>query len=314
MRPIIVFILFSLFFVTCQTKNAKLIPIQSTELTLNLEQGKTYKQKSTIKTSVSQDFNGQKIDLDMTIRGSMSFFVKSITPMGYSMDVKFEELGMLMQMPQGTIEFDSEKVDTDNIFSMVCGAMKNKAFEVTLNKQGKVTDIKNVEKLFEAAIDQFAEIPEAQKKQIRSQLKQAYGSEAMKGSIEMVTAIYPEKPVYKGDNWTINTNLQSTIPMQVSTAYEFVNVTPDFAFIKGTSSIKTTNPEAYIDSYGMLIKYDLTGSMLSEIKVDKNTGWIIEATINQEVIGNTYIKESAQTPDELKIPMLVLNETVITNN
>ena len=54
--------------------------------------------------------------------------------------------------------------------------------------------------------------------------------------------------------------------------------------------------------------------MDSEIKVDKNTGWIIEAIINQSITGDAYIKENPQLPNGMKIPMTMINEMVITDN
>ena len=63
----------------------------------------------------------------------------------------------------------------------------------------------------------------------------------------------------------------------------------------------------------MPMKYDMSGSMSSEIKVDKETGWIIEATITQEITGDAYIKENPQIPEGMKIPMTMINEMTIRN-
>ncbi len=218
-----------------------------------------------------------------------------------------------MKMPQGTMEFNSEKNNPNDIFSKILGAIIDKPFEVKMSKSGKVTDVKNVEDLWENAINQFEQIPEAQKEQLRAQITKAYGSKALKGNIEMVTAIYPENPVKKGDKWTVNTNLESGMSAKVTTAYEFADQTADFALIKGNSSIKTADKDAYIENNGMKMKYDLEGTMSSEIKVDNNSGWIIEAKIKQAIEGDTYIKENPQIPNGMKIPMTMKSEMVITN-
>jgi len=221
---------------------------------------------------------------------------------------------MSMQMPQGLMEFSSEKNDANDIFSTILGAMKNKAFGVTMSKTGKITDVKNVEALWSTAIDKFDQLPEMQKEQVKAQIMKAYGAEALKGNIEMVTAIYPDSPANKGDKWTINTKLESGMSANMTTDYEFVELTSEYALIKGKSTIETADKDAYIESNGMPMKYDLTGSMESEIKVNKNTGWIIEAKINQKIGGDTYIKENPQLPNGMKIPMTMINEMVITNN
>lgn len=287
---------------------------QNSDLSLKLEKGKEYKQITNSKTTIIQEVNGQKVNMVMTIKGTMTFLVKDITENGYNMDAKFEELSMSMQMPQGLMEFSSEKNDANDIFSTILGAMKDKAFGITMSKTGKITDVKNVEALWSTAINTFDQLPEMQKEQIKAQIMKAYGAEALKGNIEMVTAIYPDSPANRGDKWTINTKLESGMSANMTTDYEFAELTSEYALIKGKSTIVTADKDAYIESNGMPMKYDLTGSMDSEIKVDKNTGWIIEATINQKIEGDTYIKENPQLPNGMKIPMTMINDMVITNN
>lgn len=306
MKTIFTLILTVFVLTSCQTQNL--------DLSLKLKKGKEYKQITNSKTTIIQEVNGQKMNMVMTIKGTMTFLVKDITENGYNMDAKFEELSMSMQMPQGLMEFSSEKNDANDIFSTILGAMKDKAFGITMSKTGKITDVKNVEALWSTAINTFDQLSEMQKEQIKAQIMKAYGGEALKGNIEMVTAIYPDSPANRGDKWTINTKLESGMSANMTTDYEFAELTSEYALIKGKSIIVTADKDAYIESNGMPMKYDLTGSMDSEIKVDKNTGWIIEATINQKIEGDTYIKENPQLPNGMKIPMTMINDMVITNN
>lgn len=306
MKTILTLILTVFVLTSCQTQNL--------DLSLKLKKGKEYKQITNSKTTIIQEVNGQKMNMVMTIKGTMTFLVKDITENGYNMDAKFEELSMSMQMPQGLMEFSSEKNDANDIFSTILGAMKEKAFGITISKTGKITDVKNVEALWSTAINTFDQLSEMQKEQIKAQIMKAYGAEALKGNIEMVTAIYPDSPANRGDKWTINTKLESGMSANMTTDYEFAELTSEYALIKGKSTIVTADKDAYIESNGMPMKYDLTGSMDSEIKVDKNTGWIIKATINQKIEGDTYIKENPQLPNGMKIPMTMINDMVITNN
>ena len=62
---------------------------------------------------------------------------------------------------------------------------------------------------------------------------------------------------------------------KMETVYELKELSDSYYQIFGNSRIETADKDAYIESNGMPMKYDLTGSMDSEIKVDKNTGWII---------------------------------------
>jgi hypothetical protein len=306
MRKAISLILLSIVLTSFQTQKA--------QLGLNLEKGKEYKQITDSKATIIQDINGHKMNMEMTIIGNVSYLVKDIIEEVYDMEVKYESLSISMQLPQGTIEFSSEKKDEQDIFSIILAEMKNKPFQIKMTRSGKVTDVKNIELLFESAFSKFSHIPENQMAQIKAQLMNAYGEEAYKGNIEMVTAIYPDKPVVKGESWVIKTKLESGMSGDMTTTYKYVENNLDYYLIVGDSEIATADKEAYIESNGMPMKYDLKGNMSSVIKVDKISGWIIEAKIKQNIQGDVYIIENPQMPEGMKIPMIMKNDMTFTNN
>ena len=306
MRNLLVLILGMLILTSCQN--------QKIELSLNLEKGKEYKQLTNSKATIIQNVNGQEMKMVMTIKGNMSFLVKEVTDKDFQMEVKYKNLSMTMQLPQGTMEFSSEKNDDHDIFSMILAEMKNNPFQIRMTKKGKITEVKNIELLFESVFSKFPQIPKEQIAQTKSQLMKAYGEDAFKGNMEMVTAIFPNKSVFKGDNWVIKTKLESGMSADMTTTYEYSGKTSDYYLIMGDSKIVTADKDAYIESNGMPMKYDLTGDMLSEIKIDKSSGWIIEAKIKQEIKGDVYVKDNPKIPNGMKIPMIMKNDMVVTNN
>ena len=304
MRKIFNLLLLSIVLTSCQA--------QKVNLTLNLEKGKEYRQVTNSKATIIQDINGQKMNMVMTLKGGMSYKVVSVNSSDYDLEVKYESLNMIMELPQGKMEFSSDKKDEQDIFSTLLSKMIGNTFNVRMAKNGKILEVKNIESRIESLFEDFSHMPENQLAQLKAQMTKAYGAEAFKGNIEMVTAIFPDNPVNKGDKWTIKTNLESGMAALMTTEYEFTELGSDYAMIKGNSVIETEDKDAYIESNGMPMKYDLTGSMISEIKVDKETGWIIEANINQEIKGDAYIKENPQMPNGMKIPMIMKNEMTIT--
>jgi hypothetical protein len=301
---------FLLLFFTLAALYAQAQPV---DLSLRLNNGQEYKQVTNSKMTITQVFNGNNLTIDMNINGTMTFSVKYSNDYGFYMDAKFQKLSMSMRMPQGSMEFSSEKYDANDIFSTILGAMKNKSFEVVMSKTGKITEVRNIEALWSSIINQFDQLSEMQKKQIKEQIMKAYGADALKGNIEMVTSIYPDKAVKKGEKWAIRTKLESGMSASMNTEYELVDIAETYILINGNSIIQTEDKEAYIETNGMPVKYDLTGSMKSVIKVDKSTGWIIEASINQEIRGDSYLKENPQFPKGMKIPMTIITDMTIKN-
>jgi hypothetical protein len=285
---------------------------QKFDLRLKLESGKEYKQVTASKAEINQELNGQKVNIIMTIKGTLSYLVKSINGNEYVMETKYESLGMIMEMPQATMEFSSEKTDGQDVLSTVLSQMKNKPFEVVMTQSGKIKAVNHIEKLWESAFSNM-QLADAQAAQVKAQLMKAYGAEAFKGNIEMVTAILPEKPVAKGESWTIETKLESGMSALMTSKYTLMDRNKEFVTIQGDAVIKTIDKDAYIETNGMPLRYDMSGTMKSDIKIDSKTGWIVQAIVNQEIKGDAFIKENPQIPNGMKIPMVMKNEMSISD-
>lgn len=68
-----------------------------------------------------------------------------------------------MSLPNGIMEFSSEKNDEKDIFSTILGVMKNKPFLVKMTKAGKVNEVKNIESVFSNIYDKFPQLTDIQK-------------------------------------------------------------------------------------------------------------------------------------------------------
>jgi len=290
--------------VSCQTKKET--------LELNLTKGETYSQSTTVNSSILQTINGQQINMNMSIDSKMTYKVIDIQNSVYEMEVQYKTIEMKMNLPSREIIFSSEKNDENDIFSTMLGMMINKPFWIKMTKSGKVNEVKNIESLFSNLFDGFPNLSDIQKQQMKAQLMQTYGEKSFKGNMEMCSAIFPDLPVSKGEKWTVNIQIEAGMSGTMETAYQLKDVTDSCYQIIGDSKIKTADKDAYIESNGMPMKYDLTGTMLSDIKIDKETGWVLSAKMNQSISGTAYIKESPQIPGGMAVPMTINSETIIS--
>ncbi len=286
---------------------------QKTDLSLNLKKDEVYKQRMNSTATVNQEVNGQQMKMVVSLQGSMSYKVLTVLPTDYILDVQYDDLAMTMEMPQGKMEFRSDKNDPNDVFSTVLSKMIGQSIEIKMTNKGKILEVNKVDALFNKVFEDLSHISEEKLAPLRAQIEKAYGEAAFKGSIEMVTAIFPDKPMNIGDTWEVKTNLESGIAGVMTTEYVFTESNSDYMLITGNSHIKTADKDAYIEANGMPTKYDLKGTMLSTIKVDKETGWILEAKTDQTMQGKVHIKENPQLPQGLVIPMVMKNELVITN-
>jgi hypothetical protein len=288
--------------------------VAQTSLSLNLIQGREYRQVMNGKIAMTQNFNGQEINVKMVIKGNIVYLVKSVNATSFDMDVKYESVGMEMQLPQGTMKFSSENPSEQDVFSQVLAGMINKPFQLQIAKNGKINFVKNIESLFTAAFEKFTQLSEAQKEQIKSQLLQTYGDKAFANNIEMSTAIFPDKPVTIGETWVVETKIETAMAANIRTTYKFIEDKPEYRQIHGDAVITSANKGEYTMTNGMEMKFDVQGSMVSDIKVDRTTGWILEANIVQNLTGNAHIKGNDQMPEGMTMPMTIKTEILNTGN
>ncbi len=286
---------------------------QSHELALNLKNGETYEQLVSSQMQILQEISGQKIDIDMNIDGLMAYKVVGEDKDSYTLEVIYKSMGMKMVMQQMTMYFNSSDEGKEDQFSKMLKAITNKPFEVVMAKNGKVKQVNNLEAIFNSSISQFDEMPAAQLEQMKSQLSQSYGTDAFKGNIEMVTAIFPDKKVKVGESWKVNTQLKSGFEAGINTTYTLVEKNKDFYTISGEATIATKDTEEMTQMNGMPMRFDMDGKMLSKIKVDSETGWIIEATIDQNIAGDAHIGDTMGSGVDMVSKMQMNGGFKITN-
>lgn len=286
---------------------------QKAKLSLNLEQDFSYKQINHSEVNINQDVYGMKMNIVMVMDGSTSYLVKSVSKEGYEMELRYDWMSMTMELPQATMEFSSEKNDESDLFSSILAEMKGKPMKMKMDKRGKITEVEDVEAMWNAVIDQFDQFPQQEREQVKSQILNAYGGKALSGSIEAFTAIFPEKRVKKGAQWNIINKTEAGMATTVTTDYTYEGMEGDYAIISGQGTVVTTDKDAYVETNGMSMKYDLSGSSSSRIKMDKKSGWIYEAIVDQTIEGNATIKANEQLPEGMTIPMTIKNETKITS-
>ncbi len=285
---------------------------QKIELSMNLKVGERYGQVSESNITINQVVNGQALDIGMVVKGGLTFLVLSANEEEYEMEMMYEHLSMKIDHPKGAMEFDSEKANGDDIMSTILAGITMKPVGIVMTRAGIVSEVRDMDSIWANVFAEFSKVPEAQLNQARGQINEAYGSAALKANIEMVTAIFPDHKVGVGDEWTVNTTMESGMIVNVTTTYKLEEIQADFYVIAGDSKLKTADTEAIVDANGMSMKYDLSGVLLSRIKLNKESGWIIEANSSQDIKGNAHIQASPTMPMAMTIPMTMKNETVIT--
>ncbi|WP_295670443.1 DUF6263 family protein, partial [uncultured Mucilaginibacter sp.] len=151
------------------------------------------------------------------------------------------------------------------------------------------------------------------KEQIKSQFVQSFGENAFKGSLENGVATFPNSGVAKNAKWTVNSNLSSPAKARVKTVYQLTDISPTVFIIHGEGIITTDEDTKPEQGDGTPVKYELNGGVVTDIKIDKKTGWISGLYIKQFTEGNLEIMDNPKTPGGMTIPMMIKTEIRIAN-
>ena len=282
------------------------------KLQLNLKKGRSYKQVTYNDASITQNIMGQDLKITLGVQSTMTFLVVNANRNDYDMEVSFDNMNLSMGSLQGNLEFDSENPADDDAYSQIMSGVVGESFHIKMSRSGKVLEISGIEAIWEAA---FADqnISGSEKAQIMTQLNQTYGSDAIKGNIEMVTAIFPEDKVSQGDRWTSEVEVNSGAKAIATNTYVYKGTQDGLHQIAGSGTITTSKEGTVINTNGMELTMNLNGTIESEISVNAASGWIVKARINQKIDGTADIAGNAQMPDGFSIPMKIRNEMTITN-
>ena len=287
---------------------------QKVKPALHLVKGNTYYMSSVANSNIVQTINGKENNISLTLAFTMAFKVTDITDTVFNMEVSYQTMDMKVQVAGQTIEMDSKKNDPKDIPSSVIAAMMNKPFDVALTRSGKINSVQNVEKLISGAFSSFSTLDSSKREQLKTQFMQSFGPTAIKGNLEVGTAIFPDKAVSKNDKWTVNTNIKIPAEGNMLTVYQLTDFNKDEYLIHGDGilSMKKDAKPGMIS--GMPMKYNLGGTSVSDIKADRKTGWIKSVKIKQTMKGDIQILDNPKVPGGMSIPMTFVTDVTTSNS
>ncbi|TAJ11098.1 hypothetical protein DMA11_18305 [Marinilabiliaceae bacterium JC017] len=286
------------------------VEAQKQQLEYNLKVGETYGFEQLTTQEIHQVITGMANDMKNTIGGEITFLVKSKIDNGYLMDVKYESLKFKMESAVMNMAFDSKNRDANNneMLNMAFDGIIGKNFEVKMDKTGKINSVTGFEAALEAMAKQ-AGSNAAMMAQVTESLKQQFSDEAMKQSLEMLTAMFPAEKRKVGESWEIETRTLKPIGMNVRNTYTLTDASKGNWVIKGKGEVQT-DKEAKMKQGAMTQSFDLSGTMTTESVFDAASGWVKEVKQEQTIEGQVAI-ESPQLPVTMEIPMSIKSVTTI---
>jgi hypothetical protein len=287
---------------------------QYVTLRLNLVQGATYHYNSVANVNVTTTTAGHKTDITTIVTGRVSFKVVGIRDSLYDMEMRYDYLGVKMQLLGTTVDYNSDKGDLLDPANGIFSAFKGQVLNMVMTKSGNVESIKGFGAMLDRIVAKFPGADPAQMAQLKGMVEKSFGEDAFRSNLETGMTIFPSVPVRKGVFWTSDTQLMSASPAKVHTIYELRDIADTYYHIHANSTISFPDKDKYMSAGGQQMRYNLGGSMSADIVVDKVTGWLKQSTIIQNIGGSTEIKGSPQIPAGMVMPIVMKSDITVTGD
>ena len=269
---------------------------QKEKLELNLVKGETYTLKSTTNFSFDVPLNGKQVRTVSLTYCDVKFKVADIHDSIFEMDAKIDSIrynGNLFSFSlnmaanlKGPISNDSKNLALERILK----SLKGMPYHFKMSRTGVVSELKNMN----ADTSRF---------QLTCNL-------LFRQMAHTIPAIYPTTKVSPGDKWNISITIQPSAAFNVKNIiYELTEVTDSTLLISGSSTLKIDDKDAKNLKVPENIKQDITTTFLSNIILDRKTGWIIDAK-SKQIIKGTITEKAVPKKSGNKVHQLNLKSEI----
>ena len=278
------------------------------ELRLRLEPGKSYKLRMTAAQKITQTLGGMKQEMPQTVGFALRHDVKQVRDDGTAViQVTYDSFQYKVEGPMGKVDYDSSKPAAEALHPMAKGfaALVGASFWIDLTPQGRATRVEGADQLATRVVEKVDLPVESLRTTLEQQMKDQFGDQALKETMEQMMGIYPDQPVGVGDSWSKKMVVTKGTPMVMNNTWTLKSRKDGVAFIDVQSTLEP-NPDAGAMEMGAAkLRHRLAGTQQGSIEMDEATGWVLRSTVKQQLSGDLTVEGGPQTAT---IPMSVDSE------
>lgn len=277
------------------------------DITYNLKKGGVYPQNQKVTSEQEQVINGMPQKTTTSIITETDYQVTDIKNDIYYIDLVTKKISNITKSQMGVDTLTSDGTSSNPMNKLFENMIKY-PIKITMDNKGEILSFDNSKQL-ENLVDGI-DMPEMQLAQIVDGMKEQMSAESQLLSYERISAILPKSKVKVGDTWEQTITVTSIGTFESVINYKLDSVTDDYYMISASANLQTPQGSS-TNLMGMDAKFDLSGPSTASYKIDRKTGWIKTATIDQTLDGAVLIEKSEMMPQEMKMTMKTKTTTVI---
>ncbi len=280
------------------------------DLKFHLEKGKSYKLLITIEQNIVVWIGGAEQETKHTLGIGQTFKVTDVDEEGTAtLEVTFGPMSMKLEGSTGTIEYNSDdppdSIEEVPLAARAFALMVGRTFTMKMTPEGRVLEIKGMDKIFEAIFKSLGLPDDPMKDTVADGLRRQFGEDAMKEMLESAMAVCPDRPVGTGESWSAKMALTKTLPMIMEQTWTLTARNDGVATVKVEATIKPNKDAPAAKMGPATVTYTLKGSEKGTYKLDETTGWLIEGDMTLELSGEITTKGMPGQPKEMSLPILI---------
>lgn len=279
-----------------------------------LEKGKTYPFSSTQKeVTTLTDPTGKSMKGTQEIVDERNITVDNFQDGVYDLTINILGKKMTSVADGKTVVIDTKKAapkeeQLKNIWT-INNALVGSKFTVKMKENGEVISVGGIEELYkkiEKAVTPL--IKDAnQRKQFIEYFKQGFNENLIKEEFASGINIFPKEGVKLGGTWTISENIDPEGKVKSNITYTLDKVEKGVAEISVKGSIPAKSDKQ--KQNGITLTMSVQGSQNGTLKVDENTGWIINSKMNIKTTNKQSMTDGKKTES-----MTAVSDNTITVN
>ena len=139
----------------------------------------------------------------------------------------------------------------------------------------------------------------------RELMAEGGGNRIFHPALVRVRGLFPAKPVRVGDTWTARMEAAAAWPMILIDSLKLLDRNAGVATVELRSSLKPNPAAEAVDTAGLELRQFFSGEQRGTLKLDENTGLLLEGNLEQRLSGEIRLTGLEGRPEEISVPLAV---------
>lgn len=278
------------------------------DLSYNFQKGQQFelKQESRSETYTTVDDVMQRVTRDFN--NTISILVDDVSPGHAYLTFRYKELKFNFNARNQNILVDANVPNDKEPFQAALKSILEHPFTVDISSSGFINKITGLDELLDKASATFTSLKEDEQEAYKKLMKDQFGTSAFRSWLEQLLVIYPVRSIKTGTRWEENVPIRTGLVGNIDLYWNLQTWDSQTAKINGTGKVSTNKVETFTIEDGIEATAEISGDIMSNYLIDRNTGLPSICAQNTEMNGTyTYKANKAKRiKKDIKVPVKIV--------